>query len=97
VVQVIVVGRIVPRWRNLKDGKCSLERLTGTEILICFSGLQDTCVANLMTGHADVVGQLTAQMLRIDNGGVGAVLGDLAFAHCFDMRSTRAMTVLATD
>jgi hypothetical protein len=67
VLDVILVGRVVARWWNLKDGDGAFEGLTGAEILISFSGLQDACVAGLMAGHADVVGQLAGQTLRVDD------------------------------
>src|SRR5580658_1165488 len=97
VLNVILVGRVVARWRNLKDGDRTFERLSRTEILICLPRLQDACVTGLMTGHADVVGQLAAQKLRVDDGRVWTVLGHLPTAHCFDMRGTWTMTVLAAD
>ncbi len=84
--------------RNLKDGDRMLKRLTGAEILIGLAGLQHARVSDLMTGHANVVGQLTAQTRGVDDGGVCNVSrawGDLAFAHGVNMRGAGTMTVLA--
>ena len=75
-LDVIFMGRIVARRRNLKDGDGALERLARAEILVSLSRLQDARVAGLMTRHADVVRKLAAQALRVHDRRVGAVLGE---------------------
>ena len=94
VLDVILVGRVVSRRWNLEDGDGAFEGLARTEILIGLPWLQDAHVAGLVTGHADVIGQLAAQMGRVDDR---SVLSDLAFLHCVNMRSARSVTVLAAD
>ena len=67
VLDVILVGRVVARWWNLEDGDGAFEGLTRAEILIRLPEFEDPCVAALVAGHADVVGQLAAQIPRVDN------------------------------
>ena len=54
-------------------------------------------VAGLMAGHADVVGQLAAEALRVDDPGVQTDFGDLTLLHQLNVRSAWTVTVLAAN
>ena len=57
VLGVIWARRVLWCWGDHQDGHDAVERLAGTEILVGLAGLEDACIASMMAGHANVIGQ----------------------------------------
>ena len=104
VLNVIRRGRRLARGRNHQNRQRVVERLSGTDVLVCLSGLENSHIACLMASHADVVREIWGEASRIDDFRIESIcrnavcdLEALRSAHRLHVSCSRAVASLAAN
>src|ERR1700680_3833206 len=94
---MIGLRRRFARRRNHQDRKCVIQRSAGPKILVGLARLQNSYIAGLMAGHADVINQEWSEPCGIDDVQVLAFELMAGCKHRCSVKGPRPVAVFAAD